>query len=262
MAIRAWIAGLAGLMLAPVSAEALTVSATEFSGSPTGTITGVARDEVRGADVGALFDPLPGLPYFSSEVGTVILNFSDANFTVFATGTTSFENGVFTSTLEGFVLANGSDLPILQIFQSAPDFQTPSSRQTFSTTAEVTIATDGSGVSPPLTSLASFYGSTNHGGGDTDGDFNSGGQQLGDDLPILATAFANSGTANSGPVVFSTIADQDFALNNQLTFILEQGDLANFEIITVSEIPLPAPMLLLLSALAGVGAVGVRRRLS
>lgn len=271
MAIRAWIAGLIALTLVPASASALTISVAELNGGGASTIVAVGRDGVTGGDVGTTFPGLPGLADLNSDAGQLTFNFATGSHSgsLQARQTISADGIFVVSEVSGFVSALTDAPPIIQIFQSAANFSPVFGNVILESTADSISFNNADS----FMQVASFYSSSNFGGStgtDELKESDGSGNPLDVGAPIVSSIVCSTpgspvfcaGSGASDVQTFSTVAVDNFSLNHQLTIGLQNtGDFVSFNFVTVSQIPLPAPMLLLLSGIAGVGAVGVRRRL-
>ncbi|MEM7670157.1 MAG: hypothetical protein AAF317_13610 [Pseudomonadota bacterium] len=259
----------AGLLsLAPMSANALT--STLFEGTNSNVASGFAMDQL-----------VLNIPGFSSDlngnVGDLTFGFNTGNYSGTVTAERRLIDGGVSLRVFGTVdvIGAGASGNPLSIVVSQGFFELPFNNVVVSSTGQ------SSGTNADsLVAMASFISANNNGG-------------LGD-ATNATTAVANSELATFGvtdssvlgesfttttvpdPVTGellrpltrskqSIIADSDFALNSIIVIDDVQGALpigsqTFFEFTTVATVPLPAPALLLLSALAGVGFVSRRRK--
>ncbi|MEM8792326.1 MAG: hypothetical protein AAGE80_11970 [Pseudomonadota bacterium] len=267
MATRSWIAATLALALLPLSANALSVTIVE-GGVSTGLseaerVVAVGRDQVGAGDLATEFPTLPGVADALGAVeGSLAFSFSDENFLITVFATQSVENGVFTSAIQGVVTGlgpAGTDLPLLSLYQTAPDFITEFDQLSFTTTLEEATFGDGG-----LALLASFYAASNAGNNPALGEDNFLSSSLDPSVDTtIASKIVSNGDADfAGGQTLSVIADENFAINHALIFALEGGDSVTFTLVTTAVVPLPAPMMLLMGALAAIGAVGIRKRMT
>lgn len=247
MNIKSTVAAAGMLALVPVAAGALSV--TLFEGTAADNISATIVD---GGTTGSSTDLNP-------NDGVLEFIFDTGNFSGQVTATTTNINGVVTFSLIGSATLLNDDAATLPLTFLASDssFTSPFDPLT------VKLSAESGGTGDSAVSIAAFLSATNNGGAGDATDLTT----VVTSSTLLASGATESATIGASFLATNRISvtpNDPFAIN-QIVSINEPGglglgDTTSFAVTSVATVPVPAPLVLLLSALGGLGFMSRSRR--